>query len=118
MKINKITPVLVVDAVEPALACWEALGFEATVRVPHGDAVGFAILVRGDHELMLQSQASLAADLPAVAERNAGVLYLDVDALPAAPPGEVLIRERTTFYGARETWVRVPGGQVLGFAVH
>ena len=33
MKIDKLTPILIVDAIEPALAFWTALGFEEKTRV-------------------------------------------------------------------------------------
>jgi hypothetical protein len=47
-------------------------------------------------------------------------LYIEVesfsDALERVKGAEVLVAERTTFYGMREIWVREPGGNVVGFA--
>ena len=45
MKINKLTPVRIVEAIEPCLPFWcDALGYEKKTEVPHGDRLGFVIL--------------------------------------------------------------------------
>ena len=63
---NKATPILVVDEIEPCLPFWtERLGFEITATVPHGDAIGFAMLNKDNVELMYQSRASIEEDLGA-----------------------------------------------------
>ena len=63
MNISKVTPILVVDAIEPCLPFWEGqLGYARKVDVPHEGAIGFALLAREGSEVMLQSRASLAAD--------------------------------------------------------
>ena len=72
---------------------------------------------------MLQSRASIkkdagqAADAVLAAGSN---LYIEVDnfgdALERVKGAEVVVPERTTFYGMREIWVREPGRNVLGFA--
>jgi uncharacterized glyoxalase superfamily protein PhnB len=120
----KITPVLIVDAIEPSLRFWvDKLGFEKTVEVPEGDKLGFVILQKGGCEVMLQSRESVRKDAgpaaDAVLELGAS-MYIEVDdfadALQRAAGAEVLIPERTTFYGMREIVVREPGGHVLGFA--
>lgn len=122
MKILKVTPILVVDAIEPVLPLWTGpLGFTNVAAVPHGDALGFVMLTLGERAVMLQSRASIAEDLPSVLERKAtSFLYLDVEDLDVAmgelKGAEVLVPERKTFYGTREFWVRDASGQVLGFA--
>ena len=41
----KITPILVVEEIEPSLKFWvDKLGFAKTVEVPEGDKLGFVIL--------------------------------------------------------------------------
>ncbi|MEO8876087.1 MAG: hypothetical protein ABI461_10910 [Polyangiaceae bacterium] len=121
MKINKATPIHFVEAIEPALPFWRALGWNVEVEVPHGNKIGFVILKSEDRELMLQTHASLAEDLPqtkALAPKHA--FYMDVDSLDSAKKaldGErLLVDERTTFYGARECWVVDPAGVLIGFA--
>lgn len=119
---KKLTPILTVPAIEPALAFWvDALGFEKTVEVPHEDALGFVILVKEELEVMLQSVASMEADVPAVAPRPGGsILFIEVEDLAAVEEAvsgyELLVPRRTTFYGADEIFVREPGGNVVGFA--
>lgn len=121
---KRLTPVLVVDAIEPSLAFWIGrLGFETTVEVPHGDRLGFVALRNGDVEVMLQTSASLADDLPAVVGDVAvggTALFVeveDVDAIDEAVEGiERPVPRRTTFYGADEIVVREPGGHLVTFA--
>lgn len=116
MAVQKLTPVMIVDAIEPLLPFWEASGFVCVATVPHGDAHGFVILVSsGGTELMLQSRASVIEDL-GLADPPSVALYTHVDTLDDVP-GEVLIARRTTFYGAVETWVWDPGRGLVGFAI-
>ncbi len=121
---NRVTPILVVDRIEPCLAFWtDRLGFEVTGTVPHGDATGFAMLQKGGVELMYQSRASVHDDVPALTPIVAGqtaTLFIQVDALDpivAALEGvEVLVPRRQTFYGMDEIFVRADCGTVVGFA--
>jgi uncharacterized glyoxalase superfamily protein PhnB len=120
----KITPVLVVDEIEPSLKFWVGqLGFEKTVEVPDGDKLGFVILQKEGTEVMLQTRASIKKDAGPAADAvltSGSNLYIEVDnfaeALERVKGAEVLVPERTTFYGMREIWVREPGRHVLGFA--
>ena len=120
MKSTKITPLLVVEAIEPALALYTSLGFTATVEVPHGLVLGFVILAGPGGEIMLQTRASFADDLPALAALGTThALYVEVDGLDDAAAGaQVIVPKRTTFYGAHEIWVRDPTGAILAFAHH
>jgi uncharacterized glyoxalase superfamily protein PhnB len=117
-----ITANLIVASIEACLPFYvDRLGFDKTVEVPHAGALGFVILRWGEVELMLQSVASLAEDVPAVAaEAFRAALYISVDELApirAALDGwPRVVPERTTFYGAREIIVRDPAGNVVAFA--
>lgn len=120
---KKLTPLLVVQAIEPSLPFWvDALGFARTVEVPHeDDALGFVILEKDGYEVMMQTTASMKADVPpAVPPPGGSVLYLEVEDLSAIEEAvegyELLIPRRKTFYGAEEIFVREPGGNVIGFA--
>jgi len=63
MTVKKITPVLFVEEVEPCIKFWmDRLGFEKTVEVPEGNKLGFAILRKGNVELMYQSYISADKD--------------------------------------------------------
>ncbi len=112
---------LIVDSIEACLPFYvERLGFEKTVEVPHEGALGFVILKRGELELMMQSGASLAADIDGAPGRFRAALYVEVEALApirAALEGwPRVIPERSTFYGAREIVVRDPAGNLVAFA--
>ena len=121
---KKITPVLIVESIEKNLPFWcERLGFARQVEVPHGSVLGFVILTSGSVEVMLQSRASVRDDIAALADDSyRSALYVEVEDLApirqATKGMKTLFEERTTFYGARELWVRDPSGQVLGFAEH
>ena len=119
---KKLTPVLVVDQVEPCAAFWTgALGFVRTAEVPHDGETGFVMLQKDAVEIMYQSRASVAADLPSLAEgAHRTVLYIevgDLNAVEAAVAGaEVVQPRRISFYGMMEIGVREPGGNVVIFA--
>ena len=128
--VRKLTPVLLVDAIEPCLPFWtERLGFELTVQVPEGDRLGFVILVKDGVEVMYQSWASIRGDIPALAEgadstaptRTALFMEVaDVEAIARVVQGdpslEIAVPRRKTFYGMDEIGVREPGGHVVIFA--
>ena len=122
---KRLTPVLMVEEIEPCLNFWvERLGFEKTTEVPEGDKIGFVILNNGAAEIILQSRASVAKDVPALAQgdlsRSGIGLFVEVekldDLLPKLKGVEVVVPERTTFYGAREIGVRDPCGTTVVLA--
>lgn len=119
----KITPVLIVDKIEPVLPFWvDRLGFEKTVEVPNGDGLAFVIFQHGTAELMFQTQASAEKDVPQIAgqlkPRPGTFIEVDDfdDLLKRVEGLEVVMPERTTFYGMREIMVREPGGNIICFA--
>jgi len=122
---KKLTPVLYVEKIEPCLEFWVGrLGFEKTVDVPEGEALGFVILQHGGVEVMLQSYTSVEKDVPAFGEearRSTNFLFVEVtdfaDVLRRIEGLEVVVPQRKTFYGATEIGVREPGGHVVFFAV-
>jgi catechol 2,3-dioxygenase-like lactoylglutathione lyase family enzyme len=127
MKTNfelKLSPNLIVESIEDCLPFWVGrLGFEKTVEVPHEGGLGFVILKRGAVELMLQSRASLAGDIPPFgAGAYRAVLYLTVDDLEpirrALEGYPLVVPERTTFYGTRELIVKDPAGNGVCFGAH
>jgi uncharacterized glyoxalase superfamily protein PhnB len=119
MMMKKLTPILFVEAIEPLLPFWEALGFARTIEVP-----GFVALARDNVEVMLQTLASASADVPAAADRGAvgkSSLYIevdDIDALESLLPKDapVVMPRRVAPYGSTEIFVRDPAGNVIGFA--
>jgi hypothetical protein len=121
--IKKLTPVLIVDAIEPVLPLWAALGFQKTAEVPQGDRLGFVILERDGVELMYQSRESVAHDEPKImaggVALGASGVFIEVESLDELrfPEGtEVIVTRRTTPYGATETIVRDGAGNAIVFA--
>ncbi len=121
----KLTPVLVVERIETSLPFWvDRMGFEKTVDVPGDHGIAFAILVRDGAELMLQTAASVAADVAAFApagEPRVASLFIEVgdfaDTLQRLDGYPLAMAERTTFYGMREVGVFEPSGNIIVFAV-
>ena len=123
MKLQRLTPVLMVDAIEPVLDFWvKQLGFEKTTEVPHDDALGFVILQRDGIEIMYQTKASVASDIaPLAASPMRGTfLFIEVDDLDDVEKRlkgvTPIVPRRTTFYGAEELIVREPAGNTVTFA--
>lgn len=125
MTVKKISPVLVVDAIEPVLPLWDALGFARTAEVPHGDRLGFVILATDGLEVMYQTADSIRDDAADVMQGpralGAAALFIEVDDLAAAeaklPPGtDIVVRQRKTFYGSTETILRDAAGNVVTLA--
>jgi uncharacterized glyoxalase superfamily protein PhnB len=127
-KLKSLTPVLIVDEVEPCADFWVSrLGFEKTTEVPGDDGRPvFVILQKDGVELMYQTKASVAADSPSQAGELNGhstALFFtvpsmaDLDAIEKALAGAPVAKARhQTFYGSTEFYVREPGGNVVGFA--
>jgi catechol 2,3-dioxygenase-like lactoylglutathione lyase family enzyme len=117
-----ITANLIVASIEDCLPFYvDRLGFAKTVDVPHDGKLGFVILKQGELELMLQSRASVAADIAGLdPDGFRAALYIEVDKLApihtALTDWPRVIPERTTFYGAREIIVRDPAGNLVVFA--
>jgi uncharacterized glyoxalase superfamily protein PhnB len=124
MKITKVTPIHVVERIEPCLPLWTGpLGYTKLVEVPHGDRLGFVLLEGSAGSVMLQTRESLGEDLPAILARTVtAFLYVDVasldDALAEVKGAEIVVPVRTTFYGAREACIADASGTLIVFAEH
>jgi uncharacterized glyoxalase superfamily protein PhnB len=124
MTVKKLTPVLFVEDVEPCVKFWvERLGFEKTMDVPDGNKLAFAMLQKGDVEMMYQSYASADKDVSAISQlvrKGPTFLYVEVesldDTIAAIKGAEIVIPVRTTFYGATEIGVKDPAGHFVTFA--
>jgi hypothetical protein len=121
--VNSATPVLFADRIEPSLASWEKLGFTRTRDVPAGDHLAFAIVARGDVEIMYQTLESAADEGPEMRQAAASgktFLYVQVPSLAAVRDAlsgtRVFLEERKTFYGATEIGYVEPAGHFVTFA--
>ncbi len=124
-RLKHLTPVLVVESVEPCIRFWtERLGFTAENEVPGPDGrLIFASAQKDGIEVMYQTRESVVADQPGIAKELDGhsiVLFIsvdDLDAVERAVAGSPVVKPRhQTFYGSTELYVREPGGHTVGFA--
>ena len=125
MNVKRITPVLFVQEVEPCVKFWvERFGFEKTAEVPEGDKLAFAILEKGNWELMFQSYASADKDvgttISQMVRKGPTFLYVEVDnlaeAIKAVQGSEEVMPRRETFYGSTEIAIKDPAGHYVTFA--
>jgi uncharacterized glyoxalase superfamily protein PhnB len=124
-KLLRLTPVMVVESVEPCLRFWvDRLGFKAENEVPGPDGkIVFASAQKDGVEVMYQTRASVVAEAPGTAADlalHSVVLFItvaDLDAVEKAVAGAPVVKARhQTFYGSTEIYVREPGGNTVGFA--
>ena len=121
---KKLTPVLIVEAIEPCLPLWiERLGWSKTVDVPDGDQLGFVILAKEGAELMYQTWASVEKDMGRPSQRPQGTsvgLFIevsDLDDIEKRLTGlPIALPRRRTFYGMDEIGVTEAGGHMVVFA--
>jgi uncharacterized glyoxalase superfamily protein PhnB len=125
MNVKKITPVLLVNEIEPVLPFWiDRLGFTKTIEVPDGNKLAFVAFQHGPVEVMYQTYASVDKDAPpamaAAARKGPTYLYLEVDDLDAVLAAlkntPHVMPERTAVYGMREFAVQDPAGHFITFA--
>ncbi len=123
--LKQLTPVLIVEAVEPCLKFWvERLGFAITNQVPGPDGkLIFASVQLGPVEIMYQTRASVVDEQPGTAKELMGhsvALFItveDLDSVAKSLDGAPVVKPRhKTFYGSTEIYVREPGGNTVGFA--
>jgi uncharacterized glyoxalase superfamily protein PhnB len=123
--LKQLTPVLIVEAVEPCLRFWvDRLGFAVTNQVPGPDGkLIFASVQLGAVEIMYQTRASVIDEQPGAARELMGhsvALFItvdDLDQVAKALNGAPVVKPRhKTFYGSSEIYVREPGGNTVGFA--
>jgi uncharacterized glyoxalase superfamily protein PhnB len=123
--LRQLTPVIIVENVADCIPFWiDRLGFEMTNHVsgPDGSLV-FAILLRGDIEIMYQSKASVLVDGTMTEAELAGhsvglfIAVESIDEAERAVAGAPVVKGRhDTFYGSTEIYVKEPGGNTVGFS--
>jgi len=121
VQVQKLRPILVVQAIAPCLDFWARVGFSPIITVPDTPPFGFAILAGEGMELMLQTAESVKDDLSGAADHvAASLLYVSVPALDpvieALAGAPVALARRKTFYGADEIFIQDPAGNLICFA--
>jgi len=114
-----------VQDVEPCVQFWvERFGFQKAAAGLDGDKAAFAMLEKGNVELMYQSYASADKDvgtaISEVARKGPTFLYVEVgnldETIAAVKGTEVVMPKRKTFYGSTEIGVKEPAGHWVTFA--
>jgi Glyoxalase/Bleomycin resistance protein/Dioxygenase superfamily len=123
MKVKRVTPVLLVDRVEPTADFFKRVGFTASIEIREGDGIGFAMLERDGMQIMIETrdnERESAALRGMTRQSRAALIFLEVDeldplieALRGAP---ILVDRHSTFYGADEITYTEPGGNLVTFA--
>jgi len=124
VSVQKITPILFVEALELCVKFWtERMGFEKTIEVPDGDKLAFALLKKGDLEIMYQSFDSADKSDMAVgvlARKGPSFLYIEVadlqEIVGVLQGIDLAVPVHDTFYGAKELSVKDPAGHFISFA--
>ena len=123
MSLERLAPVLIVEAVEPCIAFWaDHLGCTIENQVPGPDGrLVFASVKKDGVEIMYQTRASVLAETPDADLRgHSTCLFITVtnlDEVERAMEGAPVVKARhKTFYGSEEFYVKEPGGNSVGFA--
>jgi len=123
--LKQLTPVLIVDSVEPCLKFWtDRLGFDVNNQVPGDDGkLVFASVLKDGIEIMYQTRASVLSDTPGAARDLTGhsvalfITVADLNSVEKSLAGAPVVKPRhDTFYGSTEIYVKEPGGNTVGFA--
>jgi catechol 2,3-dioxygenase-like lactoylglutathione lyase family enzyme len=123
--LKQLTPVLIVEAVEPCIKFWtDRLGFAVTNQVPDPDGkLIFASVEKAGIEIMYQTRASVISEQPGSARDLMGhsvalfITVADLEPVLKALDGAPVVKgKHETFYGSTEIYVREPGGNTVGFA--
>ncbi len=125
MTLQKLTPNMMVENVNETVNFYrDVLGFNLVMNVPDSGSFDWALMKRGEVEMMFQARASLTEDLPLFKELPLGgalTFYIDmrgVDALYDQIRSQVtVVRDpQTIFYGTREFTIEDCNGFILTFA--
>lgn len=125
MKFKALTPNLIVDDVNAAMAYYEnVLGFNKVASVPEEGTLDFAIVKSGDVSLMLQSKESYNQENLVFKEMPVGgtfVLYIDVEGIEKLyhqlkDKTNLIVDMHATFYGTNEFSIKDVNGYVLTFS--
>ena len=120
---KKATPILFVDDVQHSVDFFLGIGFEKTISIPYEHGLQFAAVETDGVEIMFQ--ASDVDDPTFTPEEmrarvGQGFIYFEITdfdkIIKAIGDAHIVKNAHETPYGAKEIYIREPGGNVLGFA--
>jgi uncharacterized glyoxalase superfamily protein PhnB len=119
----RLTPILVVDTIEPSLAFWvDRLGFQKLAETGSPGRLESVRLQRHGVEIMYRTAESAKKEFATVGGEAPGAIILaieveNIEDLEKRLDGLDLIAPlRQTDYGGAEIIVREPGGHVIAFS--
>lgn len=125
MKLNKLTPNLMVEDVAQTMVFYkDILGFELVMAIPEEGSADFAIMKHGEVEVMFQSRQSLSEEIPNFKEAKIGgsfTLYIEIEGIDdffsaVKDKAEIVQDMHTTFYGSKEFSIQDTNGYILAFS--
>ena len=126
MKLNSITPNLMVNDVEETLEYYtDILGFTVLMTVPETGALDWAMVKRNDVVMMFQTKKSLTSELPRLQGEKPGgglTFYIKVDRITELHEElinnevEIIPDLESTFYNTIEFSIVDLNGYVLTFS--
>ena len=119
-----LSPILLVDSIEPCLPFWiDRLGFLQVDEASRDGRLLYVKLRKDEAELMYHTRDAVATDMPELARAPvpaSTILYFQVSSLDEYEQRlagiEPVIGLRETSYGSAEIFVREPAGNIVAFA--
>ena len=125
MTLEKLIPNMMVENVAETVAFYrDVLGFTLIMSVPENNPVDWALMQRGEVEVMFQARASLTEEVPLFEGMPLGgalTFYIDMQGVEALyeqirTQVQVVQDLHSTFYGKREFAITDCNGFILTFA--
>ena len=123
MKVKRAAAVLFVDSVPATRDFFVRAGFQVSVEIPDGDALGFSLLERDGVQVMVETRDNSnepTAIRVRSRESRSSHVFIEVDDLDAmiAALGraEIVVERHKTFYNSDELTYLEPGGHLVTFA--
>jgi len=121
--LERVTPVLAVDDIEPVIPFWAELGFSPVNPSYEDGELIYMGFNKDGLEIHYQVTSRFERDMRMSAgdlSDNTSLIYLTVNNLDAIVErlggAEIVIPRRKTEWGADEIYVKEPGGNIIGFA--
>jgi uncharacterized glyoxalase superfamily protein PhnB len=126
MKVQKLTPNLVVRNVEASMEFYRSvLGFQPAITVPEQTPYVFGSVVSGPVEIFFNDQKVVAEDYPALGAKPIGgslTLFIEVEGIEEflsavkASGAKITMPLKDQFYGMREFAFEDPEGWIVTLA--
>jgi uncharacterized glyoxalase superfamily protein PhnB len=121
--VQRVTPILAVEAIEPVVPFWEALGFTTSNPNYTDGKLVFLEFNKDGFQVHYQTLERIERNTPAAAEAlrgSAALVYVTVDDLDGIVERlggtAIVVPRQRTAWGSDEIYVREPAGHIIGFS--